>query len=39
VRRIIEFVKETPPHILIMASMFINGISLGFAIATLIYKK
>jgi hypothetical protein len=39
VRRIIDFVKETPPHILIMISMFLNGISLGFAIATLIYKK
>jgi hypothetical protein len=38
-RRIIDAVRETPPHILIMASMFLNGISLGFAIASLIYRK
>jgi hypothetical protein len=38
-RRIIDFIKETPPHILIMATMFLNGISLGFSIATLIFKK
>jgi hypothetical protein len=38
-RRIIDFVKETPPHILIMVSMFLNGISLGFAIASLIYRR
>jgi len=38
-KRIIEFVKETPPHVLIMASMFLNGFSLGFAIGTLIFKK
>lgn len=38
-RRIIGFMRDIPPHILIMASLFLNGISLGFAIATLIYKK
>lgn len=38
-RRIIEFFEEVPPHILIMASMFLNGISLGFAIGCLIFNK
>ena len=38
-RRFIDFLKEIPPHVIIMASMFLNGISLGISIASLIYSK